>query len=224
MVISKRYFKFACALVLFAPLALAAGSKAGNNNNNGAKGPVTVVRDTSQKILSELETHASKIKSDPDYAEQLVREYLLPHWDFDFTSQLVLGLAWRNASPKQRKAFENAFLHYLTATYAKGLSGFKGAKVQVLPFRGDTSKQFVTVQTRVEAEGHNPVEVDYVMRKTPQGWQAFDVKIAGVSYVQTYRNEFQAEIRRTSLQALIARLEHTSPGDNKGIKPPKGGR
>ena len=224
MVISKRYLTFACALILFAPLALAAGSDAGNNN--AAKGPVAVVRETSQKILNELEKHSGKIKSDPDYAEKLVKEYLLPHWDFDFTSQLVLGLAWRNASPGQRKAFEKAFLHYLTATYAKGLSGFKGAKVQVLPFRGDTSKQFVTVQTRVEAEGHPPVEVDYVMRKTPQGWQAFDVKIAGVSYVQTYRNEFQSEIRRTSLQALIARLEHTSPSDNKGIKPPahKGGR
>ena len=208
MAISKRLFGITTALVLIAPLALAAGSDSGKKSNQG---PVAVVRDASQQVLVQLEKNASKLSDNPALAEKIVKEYLLPHWDFDFTSQLVLGRAWRTATPAQRKAFEKAFLHYLTTTYAKGISGFKGAKVQLLPFRGDTSKQFVTVQTRVEAENHQPVEVDYVMHKTQDGWKAFDVKIAGVSYVQTYRNEFQAEIRRTSLQALIARLEHTQP-------------
>lgn len=206
--ISKRFFGLTTALVLIAPLALAAGSDAGKNS---AKDPVAVVRDASQKVLAELDKNSSKLSDNPALAEKIVKQYLLPYWDFNFTSQLVLGRAWRTATPKQRKEFKEAFLHYLTATYAKGISGFHGAKVQVLPFRGDTSKQFVTVQTRVEAENHQPVEVDYVMHKTEEGWKAFDVKIAGVSYVQTYRNEFQSEIRRTSLQALIARLEHTQP-------------
>lgn len=206
MAISKRVFGLATALVLVAPLALAANS---DSSKQSAQGPVAVVRDASQQVLAQLEKNSSKLSDNPGLAEKIVKEYLLPHWDFDFTSQLVLGRAWRTATPEQRKAFEAAFLHYLTATYAKGISGFNGAKVQVLPFRGDTSKQFVTVQTRVEAENHQPVEVDYVMRKTQDGWKAFDVKIAGVSYVQTYRNEFQSEISHTSLQALITRLEHT---------------
>ncbi len=204
--ISKRFFGITTALVLIAPLALAAGSNSGDKSDQG---PVAVVRDASQQVLAQLDKNASKLSDNPGLAEKIVKEYLLPHWDFDFTSQLVLGRAWRTATPKQRKEFEEAFLHYLTATYAKGISGFHGAKVQVLPFRGDVSKEFVTVQTRVEAENHQPVQVDYVMHKTQDGWKAFDVKIAGVSYVQTYRNEFQSEIRRTSLQALIARLENT---------------
>ena len=208
MAISKRFFGLTMALALIAPLALAAGSDSGNKS---AEGPVAVVREASQQVLNQLEKNSSKLSDNPDLAEKIVKNYLLPHWDFDFTSQLVLGRAWRTATPAQRKAFEEAFLHYLTATYAKGISGFHGAKVQVLPFRGDTSKEFVTVQTRVEAENHQPVDVDYVMHKTPEGWKAFDVKIAGVSYVQTYRNEFQSEIKRTSLQALIARLQHTQP-------------
>jgi len=219
--ISKRVFGITTALVLVAPLALAAGSDTGTKSEQG---PVAVVRTASQQVLDQLEKNSSKLSSDPGLAEKIVKNYLLPHWDFDFTSQLVLGRAWRTATPKQRKEFEQAFLHYLTATYAKGISGFHGAKVQVLPFRGDTSKEFVTVQTRVEAQNHNPVDVDYVMHKTKEGWKAFDVKIAGVSYVQTYRNEFQSEIRRTSLQALIARLEHTKASASGTLpgKPQKG--
>ncbi len=222
MAISKRLLGLTTALVLIAPVALAANS---DSSKQSAQGPVAVVRDASQQVLAELNKNASKLSDNPALAEKIVKEYLLPHWDFDFTSQLVLGRAWRTATPAQRKAFENAFLHYLTSTYAKGISGFNGAKVQVLPFRGDTSKQFVTVQTRVAAENHQPVEVDYVMHKTQDGWKAFDVKIAGVSYVQTYRNEFQSEIRRTSLQALITRLEHAQPssdGSSQSKKAQKG--
>lgn len=212
MTSSKRFLGVVLACVLVAPaLAADSGSK--------TQGPVAMVRDASQQVLAALNKNASKLKNDPALAEKLVKKDLLPYFDFGFTSQLVLGRAWRTATPEQRKAFQAAFLHYLTATYAKGIQGFNGAKVQVLPFRGDTSRQFVTVQTKVTAENHEPVSVDYVLHKTSQGWKAFDIKIAGVSYVQTYRNEFQSEIRHTSLQALIKRLQKEQEQVPDSVKP-----
>lgn len=218
MTSSKRFLGLVFALVLATP-ALAA------NSGSKTQGPVAVVRTASQQVLAALNKNASKLKKNPALAEKLVKEDLLPYFDFDFTSQLVLGRAWRTATPAQRKAFQEAFLHYLTSTYAKGIQGFNGAKVQVLPFRGDTSKRFVTVQTKVTASNHNPVSVDYVLHKTAGGWKAFDVKIAGVSYVQTYRNEFQSEIQRTSLKALIQRLQNAQkPIVPKGKSGAKGGR
>jgi len=216
MVNSKRILGLALALILAAPAwAAASGSE--------IQGPVTVVRNASQQVLAALNKNASKLKDNPALAEKLVKEDLLPYFDFDFTSQLVLGRAWRTATPTQRKAFQAAFLHYLTSTYAKGIQGFHGAKVQVLPFRGDASQQFVTVRTRVSAENHRPISVDYVLHQTAQGWKMFDVKIAGVSYVQTYRNEFQSEIRRTSLKVLIERLQKVQASSGSEGKPGTGG-
>ncbi|MGA7965020.1 MAG: ABC transporter substrate-binding protein [Gammaproteobacteria bacterium] len=213
MTSSKRFLGLVLACVVAGPLMAA------DSGSSKAQGPVAVVRAASQQVLEAMTENASKLKNDPALAEKLVKEYLLPHFDFDFTSQLVLGRAWRTATPEQRKAFQEAFLHYLTTTYAKGIQGFDGAKVQVLPFRGDTSKQFVTVKTQVTAANHNPVSVDYVLHKTADGWKAFDVKIAGVSYVQTYRNEFQSEIQHTSLKALIERLQKAqSPAGDENKK------
>jgi phospholipid transport system substrate-binding protein len=216
MVNSKRILGLALALVLAAPVwAVVAGS--------WTQGPVAVVRNASQQVLAALNKNASKLKDNPALAEKLVKEDLLPYFDFDFTSQLVLARAWRTATPAQRKVFQAAFLHYLTSTYAKGIQGFHDAKVQVLPFRGDASQQFVTVRTRVSAEDHRPISVDYVLHQTAQGWKVFDVKIAGVSYVQTYRNEFQSEIRRTSLKALIKRLQKVQALSGSGGKSETGG-
>lgn len=180
-----------------------------------ADNPSAVVRQASTEIIDALNDHKVEVDKDPQLVQQIVSKYLLPHFDFDFTSQLVLGRAWRTASPEQRRAFEDAFLHYLTTTYVEGLKDYKGAKVQVLPFRGDTSQEFVTVRTTVDTPGHEPIDVNYALRKTATGWKAFDVTIAGVSYVQTYRNEFQGELRQTSLDALIKRLERSQA--------PKGG-
>ncbi len=38
-------------------------------------------------------------------------------------------------------------------------------------------------------------------------WLIFNVKVEGVSYVSNYRTELDAEIRSSSLQAVIDRLE-----------------
>ena len=39
------------------------------------------------------------------------------------------------------------------------------------------------------------------------GWQMFDVTIDGISFVRNYRVEMASEIRQTSLDAVIERLE-----------------
>ena len=49
--------------------------------------------------------------------------------------------------------------------------------------------------------------VDYELVKREAGWLVFNVVIEGVSYVRNFRSEFDSEIRSTSLEAVIARLE-----------------
>jgi phospholipid transport system substrate-binding protein len=51
------------------------------------------------------------------------------------------------------------------------------------------------------------VPVNYSMRNGSVGWRAYDVRIEGVSYVQNYRNQFNAEITANGINAVIARLE-----------------
>jgi phospholipid transport system substrate-binding protein len=51
------------------------------------------------------------------------------------------------------------------------------------------------------------VPVNYSVRRTPQGWKAWDVTIEGISYVRNFRTDFGAEIEQKGLDALIQRLE-----------------
>ena len=91
--------------------------------------------------------------------------------------------------------------------YADGVLDFEHDRVKVLPFRGDTSKRTVVVKTRVDLEDGTNVSVNYTLVGKESGWMMFDVMIEGVSYVRNFRAEFDSEIRGTSLDDVIARLE-----------------
>ena len=49
--------------------------------------------------------------------------------------------------------------------------------------------------------------MDYELVERKAGWLVFNVVIEGVSYVRNFRAEMDSEIRETSLDAVIARLE-----------------
>jgi phospholipid transport system substrate-binding protein len=61
------------------------------------------------------------------------------------------------------------------------------------------------------------------MRLGDAGWKAYDVRIEGISYVQNYRNQFNAEIAAKGIDAVIARLEGETAAIDAGKEPDKPG-
>jgi phospholipid transport system substrate-binding protein len=49
--------------------------------------------------------------------------------------------------------------------------------------------------------------VNYSLRKTAQGWKAWDVTIEGISYIKSFQEDFGAEISQKGLEAVIQRIE-----------------
>ncbi|MBU6421190.1 MAG: ABC transporter substrate-binding protein [Gammaproteobacteria bacterium] len=170
--------------------------------------PNQVVQRTAQEILSQVSSQRVELERDPQQLYALVGKDLLPHFDFDYASRLVLGPYWRSATPAQRKAFEDAFYRFLVNGYANGLlnGNYSERNLQVEPWRGSAEDTRAMVRTQVLRPNAPPVHVDYAMVRTKDGWKAFDVSVEGVSYVMNYRNQFAPEIQQKGLDALIARL------------------
>lgn len=169
--------------------------------------PTAIIQRASTQFIEALNRHEVQVKKNPQEIDKLVHQYLLPHFDLSFTTRLVLGRYWSMSTPAQRKAFSQAFIHYLLAVYANGIASYHSAKVQVLPLQGGVSRQFVSVATLVRVPNSQPVAVDYAMHRVFGTWKIFDVKVMGISFVLTYRDQYQAEIKQTSLAALIKRLQ-----------------
>jgi phospholipid transport system substrate-binding protein len=165
-----------------------------------------LVRQTTEQVLSALEQNKERIKDDPLAVQALVGEIVLPHFDFELMSRLVLARGWREATPEQQKRFVSEFRQLLIRTYGTSLSHYSGQKVEYLPSQPDPDPKRATVRTLIRQAEGPPVPVTDQLRQTSSGWKAFEVVIEGVSLVQNYRTSFAAEIQQHGLDALIQRI------------------
>lgn len=169
--------------------------------------PDELVRETAELLDQELQGNKEELSADREALYALIDEILLPRFDRRYAAQLVLGRHWRSAGEEQREQFIEAFYRAMVRRYAEGLLDFDLGKFEVLPYRGDPSEPRTMVRTTVELEDGTSVPVDYGLVKHDSGWQMFDVRIEGISYVRRFRTEFNSEIQATSLDAVIERLQ-----------------
>lgn len=172
-----------------------------------AQSPNDIIASAADELAREISGRKEVLREDRAALHALIDKILLPRFDRRYAAQLVLGRHWRTASAEQRDRFIDAFYQSLLRRYADGVLEFDQDKVEVLPYRGDDSKDRTTVKTIVSLEDGTKVPVNYGLVQRDSGWLIFDVTIEGISYVRNFRTELNAEIQASSLDAVIKRLE-----------------
>jgi len=178
--------------------------------------PNEVIESAVLVLAEKVGAQQEALAADRQALYALIDEILLPRFDRKFAAQIVLAKHWRTATEEQRSRFIAAFYQALLRKYADGLLEFDQEKVKVLPFRGDASGKRAKVRTTVALDDGSTVAVDYELVKRESGWLLFNVIIEGVSYVRNFRAELDSEIRASSVDAVIERLERESGMNSDG--------
>jgi phospholipid transport system substrate-binding protein len=166
-----------------------------------------VVKHTTDQVLARIASEKAELNAHPERVYDLIHKLVIPHFDFDGMSKWVLGRAWVNATPEQRKEFIKQFQTLLVRTYAKALLEYSNEKIRFLPVDKNPGSSMVVVKTEVHQQGGaQPVPIHYRMHMRDGHWKVVDVAVDGVSLVSTYRGSFASEIRKSGLNALIAKL------------------
>ncbi|HEY1726535.1 MAG TPA: ABC transporter substrate-binding protein [Steroidobacteraceae bacterium] len=187
--------------------APAAAAAAGTDQTVDTSDPGKLIQSSASAMLKELDAHRADYRAHPDKVHALVDKILLPHFDTEYSARLVLGRHWTAASADQRQRFIQAFYKSLLSNYGDALVDFTADRLKVFPYTGDPNAQFATVRTQVRKDDGTQVAVNYGLRRTDQGWKAWDVVIEGISYVKSFRDDFGAEIDQKGLDEVISRLE-----------------
>jgi len=157
---------------------------------------------------------AAELKGRKDYLEEhrgelyaLINEILVPHFDSRYAGRLVLDKYWKVVTKEQRDRFIDVFYEFLLQSYANGVLKFDEEAITVHPAETGTNDKRAVVKTEMRMDDGSRVPVNYSMRKSKAGWRVYDVRIEGVSYIQNYRNQFNAEIGALGIEAVIERLQ-----------------
>ncbi|MBX3661506.1 MAG: ABC transporter substrate-binding protein [Burkholderiales bacterium] len=166
--------------------------------------PDVLVKNTVEEVLAVL-----KQNKDRRVLEEIAEKKVLPHFDFRAMTQLAMGVSWRNATPAQRTALENAFRTLLVRTYTTALAEVAGVDrtIEVRPLQMKPGDDFTTVRTLVREPGRPPISIDYRMTLTDRQWKVTDIVAENASLVISYRGQFNSEIGRSGIDGLIKLLE-----------------
>lgn len=179
-----------------------------------AESPSEFITEAVDVLASQLDGRRGELADDQDALYALIDDLLLPRFDRKTAAQQVLARHWRGANDEQKTRFIESFYTILVQRYADGVLEFEPDRIKVLPFRGDATKRTATVKTSVDLEDGTNISVNYTLMNKNPGWMMFDVTIEGVSYIRNFRTEFDAEIKSSSLEEVIVRLEKEAAGES----------
>lgn len=174
-----------------------------------AADPGEIVETRTKAVLGSIVEQRDAYKADPDKLYAFVKTQLDGVMDRTYSAQLVLGRNARTASQQQITDFAEALTDSLLRRYATALIDIDpGLEVKILSQTPLRNGELMRVSSQILRKSGAPVPVDYMFRPGKDGgdWKVFDVIIEGVSYVQTYRTQFDEQLRSQSLDEVIAKL------------------
>ena len=176
--------------------------------------PQKLIDTSSRALLADLDANRASYRKDISGLYKVIDTVFLPHVDVNFAAQQVLGKHWRTATAEQKKRFVDTFYRSMLTTYGDALLDFTGDRMKVLPFQGDAAAERATVRTEIKRSNGATVAVSYSLRRTNGVWKVWDVVVEGLSYVKSFREDYEVKIDRDGLEALLKQLE------TKGVAKP----
>ena len=167
--------------------------------------PDELVKRISSDVLASVKADPAIQKGDIGRIVALVDAKIMPNVNFSRMTSMAVGRFWRQATPEQQKQLQDEFKTLLVRTYSGALGEVKDQTLSFRPMRSKPEDTEVVVRSEVRGRGE-PIQLDYRLEKTPEGWKIYDLNVLGAWLVENYRSQFAQEIGTKGIDGLIANL------------------
>lgn len=204
------------ASIAFATSVLAAPAPATN------EAPDVLVKRISTDVIDTVKADKDIQAGNRNKVMELVNAKILPYVDADKMTALAAARFWRQATPDQQKRLSEEFRTLLVYTYSGALSQIKNETIEFKPLRAAPTDTDIEVRSQVKVARGEPINLNYRVFKSPQGWKIYDINVMGAWLVETYKGTFAAEINKSGIDGLITKLaERNRQLASKPLKAPK---
>ena len=171
--------------------------------------PENVVKRTVDTIVNKIQANRGAYKADTNKLYAMVEQNLVPAIHVDRMSGLILGNSAKTASAAQKSAFAAEFKTFLIRSYATALLDYTGdQKVVYQPVTMAPGADKVVVSADLVASDGKKYPISlYMSNRSDTQWRAYNMKVAGINFVGTYRANFGGVIAQKGVDGLIADLK-----------------
>ena len=133
---------------------------------------------------------------------QIVREM----FDFDEISRRALSRHWQTPQRKEQAEFVTLFRDLLERAYLTQMEAAGGEKITFLSEEMEPGGSAI-VRSKVTRRQGPEIPLDYRMHVLDGSWRIYDVVVQGISFIASYRTQFDRVIRSESYGSLRERLQ-----------------
>jgi phospholipid transport system substrate-binding protein len=179
--------------------------------------PDLVVKRTTSELQDLIRAHHEAYRADLPGFYKTVDDVVVPHFDVPFIAKIVLARYWRTATDAEKQRFQVAFKNMLIRSYANAMLEYHDTvKAEWKPMHMAADTDDVTVMSNLLREGKQPISIGFAMHLVEGDWKIYDITVENISLATNFRGQLSAEIKRTSLESVIQRME---TGDFTTAKP-----
>lgn len=166
--------------------------------------------DVKSQMDSKIHKALSILKNKQESTEQKAKKIFKIFdevFDYRLMARLSLGRrAWMNISDEQRKKYVENFIKLLKASFIEKLKLYNDQKIQIDNFL-KTRRSRAILKTSI-IDKKDKTEVDYKFyRSRKRGWIIYDVIVAGVSIIQSYRQQFSDLLQNGSFDNFLKDMQ-----------------
>lgn len=135
-----------------------------------------------------------------------IRRIAADTFDFEEMARRTLPRLWATRTPAEHAEFIRLFTDLLERAYIGRIEAHAGEK-KVVYLGSALDGPYATVRSKIVRRGRPEIGLDYRLHLADSKWKVYDLLIDGVSFVSTYRAEFNRVIQSSSFEELIARMK-----------------
>jgi phospholipid transport system substrate-binding protein len=202
---------FGLALLVPAPALVPSSASAAQEDWAGARR----FMQTKHAELSAGMRKARDPKTDPELMRIFDGMLDYPHFVRE-----SLGEHWDQLDPGQQARFAEVLQKLVRGSYRKSLKDISGYEVQYTgESDGESGVLVATLAADPKKKRQDPLRIDYVVGKGPNGFLVRDIVTGGVSLLRNYKRQFARIIKKESFDALMAKMENQLKRVEEGQDP-----
>ena len=172
-------------------------------------GPRDVVQTAVSRVVAAMQQDPGR-----ERARAEIRKAAASLFDFQEMARRTLTRHWTGRAPEEQAEFVRLFTELLEGSYIARIESWSGEKIVYTSEAVDGG--FASVRSKIITR-RAEVAIEYRLLQRDGRWRVYDVLMDGVSFVATYRSEFERIIQQSSWAGLMDRLRkraiHTSALD-----------
>ena len=126
-------------------------------------------------------------------------------FDFQEMSRRSLGSTWDTVSPSEKQEFVRLFTSLIANSYMGKIEQYTGEPIRYESEQIDGSE--AAVLSRVVTPKGAEIGIEYRLYRADARWAVYDVRVDGISLVNSYKAQFNRLLQRGSFAELLKQLK-----------------